>query len=348
MTDATETSQTITAVIAVSGRNDAPEALYQTYREGLARQSRPVEFIYVLDGPLPEVRAALRRLQQEGEPVRIIQLNRTFGEAAALSAAFRYARGDIIVTLPAFHQVVVDDLPRLIDGLANADMVVARRSPRTDSGFNRLQTRAFAGLARFLTRTQFHDLGCNVRALRRRVVDEVMLYGDQHRFLPILALNYGFRVLEIALPQSSSERFRRIYPLGTVFRRLIDLLTVFFITKFTRRPMRFYGLIGSATAGFGGLYMAYLVFQRLFMDVALADRPALLLAALLVVIGAQIFSMGLIGELIIYVNARQMDEYAIEAVIEQGEPLAEVPRQDLPGQEQPQAAPARSTTGAGV
>ncbi|MCH8506255.1 MAG: glycosyltransferase [Ectothiorhodospiraceae bacterium] len=313
----------IAAIVVVSSRYDDPEAVYQEYRDGLRPIGRPVEFTYVLDGPFPDVYQVLQTLQESGEPIRVIQLNRVFGEAAALSAAFRNTTAQDILLLPAFRQVRPDSLPRMLERLAETDLVVARRSPRTDSTFNRLQTRAFSSLVRFLTRTSFQELGCNVRALRRRVAEEVMLYGDQHRFLPILALNQGFRVAELPLPQSPADRQLRAYPPGTYVRRFIDLLTVFFITKFTRRPMRFYGLIGSGIAGIGAIHMAYLVVQRLFMGTPLADRPALLLAALLVVLGVQIFSMGLIGELIIYANAKQMNDYAIESIVEDGKNLGQ-------------------------
>ncbi len=335
----------LTAIIVVTSRYDDPRRVYHDYRDGLAGTGRIVEFIYVLDGAYPDVHEALRELQRAGEPIRIIQLNRVFGEAAALSVAFRQVKSGDIVLLPAFHQIRADSLPRLVGGLADADLVTSRRSPRTDSLLNRLQTRLFAGIVRLLTRTQFSDLGSNARALRFRVAQEVMLYGDQHRFLPILAVNQGFRVSELPLPQSPADHSLRVYSPGTYLRRFIDLLTVFFITKFTRRPMRFYGLIGSGTAGLGGIYMGYLVFQRLFMDTPLGDRPALLLAALLVVLGVQIFSMGLIGELIIYANARQMNDYAVEAVIENGKPLRQN-EESATGTDAP--APLRTGSGAGA
>ncbi|MCP1675783.1 glycosyltransferase involved in cell wall biosynthesis [Natronocella acetinitrilica] len=311
----------LSVVIVVTSRYDDTETVYGAYRDSLQRLGRRLEFIYVLDGPFDAVKQCLRKLQQHGEPIRIIQLNRVFGEAAALSAAFRHVSEDTILILPAFQQVETDDLPEIVDALRDCDVVTARRWPRTDSAFNRLQTNLFAGLVRFFTRTGFRDLGCNVRALRRRVADEVVLYGDQHRFLPILALNQGFRVVERDLRQSRSEQAVRVSAPGTCFRRVIDLLTVFFITKFIRRPMRFYGLTGTATAGLGGAYMAFLVFQKLVLDMPLADRPALLLAALLVVLGAQIFFMGLLGELIIYARARELPDYAIDVVIEGGEPI---------------------------
>lgn len=308
--------RSLSVVVPVSGRYDDPRELYTAYRDALCGRDMAVEFIYVIDGAYPKTFEVLAGLQAEGEPIRIVMLARHFGEATALSVGFHHAGGDALLTLPAFHQVDAAELPRLVDALAAADMVVGRRWPRADSTFNRLQTGFFSAAVRLLTRTPVHDLGCNVRALRRKVCDEVLLYGDQQRFLPILAAHRGFRVVEIDLAQSRQDGYRRVYKPGIYLQRAIDLLTVFFLTKFTKRPMRFFGLLGSATAGVGALYIVFLVFQRLFLDVALADRPALLLSSLLVVLGVQIFAMGLIGELIIFAHARQMDEYAIDEVIE--------------------------------
>jgi hypothetical protein len=310
--------RSLSVVVPVSGRYDNPREVYESYRDALCAQGVAVEFIYVIDGPYPKTFNVLAGLQARGEPIRIVQLARHFGEATALSVGFHHARGDALLTLPAFHQVDAAELPRLLQALRNADMVVGRRWPRADSTFNRLQTGFFAAGVRLLTRTPFHDLGCNVRALRRKVCEEVLLYGDQQRFLPILAANRGFRVVEIDLAQSRRDGYRRVYRPGIYLQRAIDVLTIFFLTKFTRRPMRFFGLLGSATAGAGALYILVLVFQRLFLDMALADRPALLLSSLLVVLGVQIFAMGLIGELIIFAHARQLTEYAIDEVIEYG------------------------------
>ncbi len=306
----------VSVVIPVSDRYDTPEALYEDYRRALSSLNAELEFIYVIDGQREAVQQSLQALQARGEPIRIISLGRRFGEATALSIGFRHCHSDAIITLPAFYQVDPSDLPRVVAGLASADMVTGRRWPREDSLVNRLQTRLFFLLVWFLTRASFRDLGCNVRALRRRVCDEVMLYGDQHRFLPVLATHQGFRVAEVDLRQSKRDRFRRVYAPGIYVRRVLDLLTVFFLVRFTRKPMRFFGLLGTATAGIGGLYVVYLVFERLFLDVALADRPALLLSSLLVVLGVQIFAMGLIGELIIFTHARHLQEYAIEAIVD--------------------------------
>jgi hypothetical protein len=166
------------------------------------------------------------------------------------------------------------------------------------------------------TGSAFEDLGSGVRAFRREVVTEVPLYGDQHRFLPLLAKHLGFRVCEVDVQQSSREKFFRIYRPGVYPRRLLDLLTVFFLIKFTKKPLRFFGLIGVTTSAIGGLIMLYLLVERLSRGIALAERPALLLSSLLVVLGIQIFALGLLGELIIFTHAKDIKEYMIEEIID--------------------------------
>ncbi|MFQ5761079.1 MAG: dolichol-phosphate mannosyltransferase, partial [Acidiferrobacterales bacterium] len=221
----------------------------------------------------------------------------------------------VVLTLPAYYQVEPAEIPKVLNELANHDMVICRRYPRVDSRLNRLQTRLFNWMLNTITGSSFHDLGCGVRAFKRKVATDVPLYGDQHRFLPLLASRLGFRVKELDVAQSTKEKFRRVYRLGVYPRRFLDVLTVFFLIKFTKKPLRFFGLIGAATFAVGALILAYIVVERLFFGVALADRPILLLSSLLVVLGVQIFALGLIGELIIFTHAKDIKEYTIEQII---------------------------------
>ncbi len=305
----------ISVIIPVSERFDAVRELYGDYRKGLAPTGLRFEFIYVIDGEYPDVVEALKALQREGEPITIVKLAKWFGEATALTAGFSQARGEKLLTLPAYYQVEADDLPRLVEALDRYDIAIARRWPRIDAGINQFQSRVFHGLLNFLAGSAFHDLGCGARALRRAVVDEVQIYGDQHRFLPLLASRYGFRIIEVELRQSPKDAHRRVYRAGVYLRRILDILTVFFLVKFTKKPLRFFGLVGSATFGVGALIITVLVVERLFFGVSLAERPALLLSSLLVVLGAQLFALGLIGELIIFTHARQIKEYTIAEII---------------------------------
>jgi hypothetical protein len=194
-------------------------------------------------------------------------------------------------------------------------MVVVRRWPRSDSWFNKLQTRMFRSVVHAITGTVASDIGCGVRLIKRKVLDEISLYGDLHRFLPILASRQGFRVRETDLPQSASEKRVRVYSAGVYLRRMIDLLTVFFLVKFTKKPLRFFGLTGFAVLAVGVVISLYLIMERLLFQVGLSNRPLFLIGILFVVLGLQIFAIGLVGEILIFTHARELKDYTIEEVI---------------------------------
>ena len=185
-------------------------------------------------------------MKERGEKLTLIKHSRSFGEAIAITSGFQQASGGIILTLPAYHQVDAAELPKLIESLDDNDMVVARRWPRSDSKWNQWQTRLFHAIVRKMTGNVCNDVGCSVRLFRRKILEEINLYGDLHRFLPILSHKQGFRIREVDLKQSSRESRVRTYPFGIYVRRMIDLLTVFFLIKFTKKPLRFFGLTGSA------------------------------------------------------------------------------------------------------
>jgi hypothetical protein len=147
------------------------------------------------------------------------------------------------------------------------------------------------------------------------VLEEIRLYGDQHRFLALLADRQGFRVKEVAVRQSPKDRRERRYVSREYLRAVLDVLSIFFLVRFTKKPLRFFGMLGAATFIVGALLVTWLIVERLFFGQGLADRPALLLASLLVVLGLQLFALGLLGELMIFTHARQIRDYQIDTVI---------------------------------
>jgi Glycosyl transferase family 2 len=302
-------------IVSVSERYDDVRELYYAYKEALDKSGITYEFIYVLDGDFPQALSHLRQLQHEGQSIKLIKLARSFGEATALTAAFVNSAGGTVLTLPAYYQVEPAETSKILEEIRSHDMVIGCRYPRIDSWFNRLQTRCFNSLLRLTTGCSFRDLGCGVRAFKRQVMTEVPVYGDQHRFLPLLASRQGFRVQEVEVAQSKKEKTWRVYHPGVYPRRMLDLLTVFFLVKFTKKPLRFFGLIGIATFVVGSAIVGFLIIERQVFDMPLAERPALLLASLLVVLGVQIFALGLIGELIIFTHAKDLKEYTIEEII---------------------------------
>lgn len=326
----------LSVIVPVGGRYGDARKLYAEYKAGLAALPMPAEILFVLDGPRPKFSGQLEELLASGEQFTVISLTRSFGGAAALMAGVERAAGDAIVTLPAYQQIEAADIRKLVAGLDNADVVVSMRTPRAAGVFDRLRRSVFHGLVRWLTGLRFNDLGCSARAARRRVFDELDLYGEQHRFLPVIADRLGFRVIEVGVRQSAHDRFDRIYRPREYARYALDLFSIFFLVRFTKRPLRFFGMLGATTFSVGALLIVYLCFERLMFNEKLADRPALLLAALLVVLGMQIFALGLLGELIIFTHARDMKDYRVEEVIQyENAPLPEL--------EQPSATDATAT-----
>lgn len=305
----------ISVIIPVVERYDDLAELYGLYKKGLEDTKRSYEFIYVVDGDFGEVMEVLKRLIAEGEKIKVIKLARWFGEATALTIGIQHSSGNVILTLPAYQQVEAYEIPRLIESLKNCDMVIARRWPRKDSLFNRVQSAVFHKVLTPVSEFRFHDIGCGVRVFTKRVTQEVNIYGDQHRFLPILAHKYGFRVLEVNAAQAQKDTLRRVYSPGTYMRRMLDIFSIFFLVKFTKKPLRFFGILGSSIFIVGFFILLYLLFIRVFFGEGLAGRPILLLGTLLVVLGVQIFAIGLIAEIIIFTHAKDIKEYTIEQII---------------------------------
>ena len=293
-------------------------ALVGEYRAGLDVLGLPYELIIVMDGPKPDIAGNMQRLLGPAGSLgslSVISLTRRFGEATALMAGFQRAQGETIVTLPAYYQIEGSEVAKLVLGLASCDLAIGRRWPRAGGALESLRRNAFHRMIASVTGQRFNDLGCGARAMKRRVLEEISLYGDQYRFLPVLANRQGFKVAEVDLRQSPRDHYEGGYPVPEYVRRVLDIFTVFFLVRFTKKPLRFFGMVGATTFAIGAILVAWLAVDRLVFRHPLADRPALLLSSLLVVLGMQLFALGLLGELIIFTHARDIKDYQIDAVI---------------------------------
>jgi len=315
----------LSVIVPVGERHADAAELHAEYQAGLDALGQSYELIYVLDGPRKIFADGLRQLLADGKQFTVVSLTRQFGEATALMAGFAHSTGQVIVTLPAYHQIVGAEVGKLTEALAHCDIAVGRRWPRAGGAFERLRRSLFHGLLGWITRARFRDLGCGARAFSRRVLEEIQLYGDQHRFLAVLAERQGFVVQEVDLRQSPADRFEGIYGPREYARGLLDIFTIFFLVRFTKKPLRFFGMVGITIFGIGSLLVAWLVVERLFFGQGLAGRPALLLSTLLVVLGLQLFALGLLGELIIFTHARAIKDYQIESVIQFSRPEGAAP-----------------------
>ena len=305
----------LSVIVPVANRHADATKLHAEYRAGLDGLGRRYELIYVLDGPREAFAAGLKGLIASGERFTVIGLTRPFGEATALMAGFEHCSGQIIVTLPAYHQIESTELGKLVAELSECDVAIGRRWPRTGGPFERMRRAMFHGLLGWVTGVRFRDLGCGARAFDRRVLEEIQLYGDQHKFLAVIADRQGFEVHEVDLRQSSSDRFEGVYGPREYMRGFLDIFTVFFLVRFTKKPLRFFGMIGVTLFAVGAVLVVWMVIERLFFGQGLADRPALLLSTLLVVLGLQLFALGLLGELMIFTHAHAIKDYKIDRVV---------------------------------
>ena len=308
----------VSVVIPVVERHGDLDLLFAELSSEIEAMGRSAEYIFVVDYREREVIPTLRDLQSRSDrEVTLVLLGGTFGESSALTVGLERARGEVIVTAAAYFQVEPSGIRPALEALdGGADLVIGRRHPRVDSAFNRLQSALFHGLVNWMTGSRFKDISSGFRAMKRRVAEELRVYGGLHRFIPILAKNQGFRVEELAIPQRKEDRSTRYYGIAIYLKRVLDVLTIFFLMKFTRRPLRFFGLIGLAVSAVGGAITLYLGVYRILDMGAIAGRPLLLLGVLLIVLGIQTLSLGLLGEIIIFTHARSIRDYQVAEVIE--------------------------------
>lgn len=278
------------------------------------------EIIFVDDGSTDETFKKLKEIRQGDNCVKIVRFRRNFGQTAAMVAGFDYAHGDIIVTMDGDLQNDPRDIPRLLEKIDEGfDLVSGWRFARKDGLFLRKLPSIIANrLISFTTDVKLHDYGCTLKAFRTDVVRNIELYGEMHRFIPAIASWMGVSIAEIRVNHRPRERGVSKYGISRTLRVALDLVTVKFLLSYSSRPLQFFGSFG-ILAGFIGFAIAlYLAIQRLYFGVALADRPLLLLAVLLIFMGLQFITVGLLAELQTrtYHEAQNKRTYVIRETLE--------------------------------
>lgn len=311
----------VTVVVPVQSPDAEVAAVVEALGSELQRQKRSWEFIFIFDGVGGRAQAEMARLRERyGWRVRSISFKNPFGESVCLSAAVERCRGRYVVTSPQYVQVDPIELRAMLVALdEGADFVTPWRAPRVDPWLNRIQSAAFNFVIRQIIRMPFHDLNCYFRAIRRELLEDVAVYGDMYRFLPVIAFRQGYRVVEVKVRHLKEWGTTGFFGVGIYTRRFLDVLAVMFLTKFTLKPLRFFGTIGGTFSLTGMVICLWLLILKFGFGQGVAGRPLLLLGVLMIVLGVQILGFGLVGEIIIFSQARNLKEYRIERIYESPE-----------------------------
>ncbi len=302
--------------------NEAPnvEELVDRIRSVLLDYGKTFEIILVDDGSNDGTRDILRKLAQKTPELKVILFRRNFGQSAAMTAGFDYAKGKIIVSMDGDLQNDPKDIPKLVEKLEEGyDLVSGWRKDRKDPFFSRRFPSILANkLIGATTGVKLHDYGCSLKAYRSDVAKQLLLYGELHRFIPVLATLYGAKIAEVVVTHHPRKRGKSKYGIGRTYRVLLDLFLMLFFLKFSTRPLQFFGLWGGGLFLLGFLIELYLSFIKIFEGQNIGGRPLLLLGALLIISGIMLAGIGLIAELVIrtYYESSGKRIYHIREVIE--------------------------------
>jgi dolichol-phosphate mannosyltransferase len=288
----------ISIVIPLHNEERSIALLYEELQAALEPLGQDWETVFVDDGSVDGSFAALTRLHAANENVRVVRLRRNFGKAAALAAGFSQARGEIVVTIDADLQDDPAEIPRLLVKLDEGfDLVSGWKTRRRDPLRRRVLSRVFNWVTGRVSGLRLHDMNCGLKAYRAEVVRGMPLYGELHRFIPVLAQYRGFRVAELPVNHRAREHGRSRYGVERYLRGFLDLLTVSFIGRYRHRPLHLFGGLGLILGLIGFAILIYLTVVKA-LGHAIGDRPLLTLGVLLVVVGLQFFSLGLISEML--------------------------------------------------
>lgn len=269
------------------------------------REWSETEIIFVNDGSTDSSREVLEKLQKKYPNLKLINFRTQLGKSAGLNAGFQEAEGEIIITLDADLQDEPTEIPKLLKKLDQGyDMVSSWKKHRKDPKNRLILTKIFNKTVRFLTKIDLHDFNSGLKVYRREVVKEINVYGELHRFIPVLASQKGFEVGEVAVIHNERLYGESKYNWRRVPQGFFDLFTILFLNKFKKSPMYFFGAIGTVLILLGSVFLIYLSLLH-FAGIAIGERPLLIFAVLFVVTGLQFFFTGFLAELIVHYMSKR-------------------------------------------
>ncbi len=305
----------ISIVIPLLNEKDSLEELTIRIVQECTKLKKSFEIIYIDDGSTDGSFDLLLEIKQRFPEIRIIRFRRNFGKSAALSEGFRKAAGDYVITMDADLQDDPAEITRLIKKLdENLDLVSGWKKKRNDPLGKTVPSKLFNMVTRLLSGIKIHDFNCGLKAYRKEVIKAIPVYGELHRYLPVLAHWRGFKVGEIEVTHHARQHGKSKFGARRFLSGFFDLLTVLFITRYHQKPLHLFGFFGMSLSFAGSIILAYLSILW-FQGQGIGSRPLLFLGILLVIVGVQSFSLGLIGEMITSTRERSI-QYAIRDEID--------------------------------
>ncbi|HBI15659.1 MAG TPA: glycosyltransferase [Desulfobulbaceae bacterium] len=309
----------VSIIVPLYNEEGNVQELYRELHSVLDSHSCTYEILFINDGSTDRTADLIKEICRSDPHVVVINFRRNFGQTAAMSAGFDYSRGDIVITMDGDLQNDPADIPKLLEKIREGyDVVAGWRHKRQDPFLNRRLPSMIANrVISWITGVVLHDYGCTLKAFRKDVAENIRLYGEMHRFIPAIASAIGISIAEVRVNHRPRQRGKSKYGISRTFRVILDLITVKFLMSYSHRPIHVFGLIGMASFCLGALISFVLIVQRQFYDIPLADRPLLLLAILLVFIGIQFVTFGLISELQIrtYHESQNKPIYYVKQVL---------------------------------
>lgn len=315
-TPETLTKRAVTVVIPLFNEEPNLVELKARIDAVLPLVADPYEILFVDDGSRDGSYGTLKQLhEQDPSHTRIVRFRRNFGKSAALAAGFDNARHEIVLTMDADLQDLPEEIPKLLERLdKGADLVSAWRIQRDDPIGKRFPSKIYNLVTRFMTGVRLHDFNCGFKCYRRSVLEELQVYGERHRYIPVLASYRGFRIVEVPVQHAPRTRGKSKFGYERYLGGFFSLLTVILLTRYTNKPLHFFGFVGVATFSVGFLIDIYLSYLWLFERKALSDRPILMLGTMLIIIGVQFLFFGLLAEMIAFSFRRENDYSVVERI----------------------------------
>lgn len=304
-------SRTISVVIPMFNECATLEELHRRLVPVLEGLTHRYEIIFVDDGSTDGSRETIKKIQRLSSTVKYIRFRRNFGKSAALAAGMRASKYEIIATMDADLQDLPEQLPQLLKKLEEGyDLVSGWRYRRQDRLSRRVASKLYNWTTSLLTGVKLHDINCGFKCYRRKVLDEVMIYGERHRYIPVLASYRGFQLGEVKIEHAPRASGNSRYGIERIFGGIYSLLSVILMTRYTNKPLHFFGMIGTTLFGLGAAIDLYLIGERILLQHWLSNRPLFLIGTIFLIIGVQIISFGLLAEMIAF-SYRREDDYSI-------------------------------------